>query len=321
MAAKTSLCAILLLALGITLGCKKQSRRIALIPRTTGSAFWEAEHAGALEAARAHSDTIYWNAPQREDDVEGQISLIERITASHFDGLILAPDHSLALLTPVRRAVAAGLPVVIVSSGLQLPANASVSYILSDDEAGGRMAAERLAFMLRGKGSVAVLGVDPDVIGIMQRLRSFERTLRTETPSMEIAAMGPGAFNAAEAQQAMVAILNQHPSLNCVLTLTTVSTRAAYYALKNSNRLGPVKLIGFEQDAEMLHAVKAGEIDSIVAESMFRMGFEAVRQMQAKWRGQAVPRRTLLAPVLITRKNVDSPEIRHLTRMDWFDLK
>lgn len=311
----------LVLALGAMVGCGEKQRRIALIPRTTGTAFWEAEHAGALEAARGRSYSIYWNAPQREDDVEGQIALVEKITASHFDGLILAPDHSLALLTPVRRAVAAGLPVVIVSSGLQLPPSASVSYILSDDEEGGRMAAQRLASMLRSKGSVAVLGVDPGVSGIMQRLRSFEKTLRWETPSINIAAMGPGAFNAAEAQQAMVGILNQHPSLSCVLTLTTVSTRAAYYALKNSKRLHAVQLIGFEQDADMLHAVKAGEVDSIVAESMFRMGFEAVRQMEEKWRGRTAPQHTLLKPVLITRENVDSPEIRHLTRMDWFDLK
>ncbi len=166
-----------------------------------------------------------------------------------------------------------------------------------------------------------VLGVDPDLTGIMQRLRSFERTLAAHHPAIRIAATGPGAFNAAEAQQAMLGMLDSHPGLNCIVTLTTVSTRAAYYALKSSKRLGAVKLIGFEQDREMLNAVSAGEIDAIVAESMYTMGFEAVKQMERKWRGQPVPERTVLAPVLLTRKNVDLPETRQLTRTDWFELK
>ena len=326
--AERHFCVFLLIAIGLLIttgllaGCgRKDQRRIALIPRTTGSAFWEAEHSGALQAARSRLYTICWNAPQREDDVESQISLIERVTANHFDGLILAPDHSLAVLTSVRRALAAGISVVIVSSEVQLPPGAAVSYILSDDEQGGRMAAQRVALLLQNKGSVAVLGVDPDVIGIMKRLRSFELTLGTNYASIHVAAVAPGAFNAAETQEALTGILNQNPSLRCVLTLTTVSTRAAYYALKSSNRLGRIKLIGFEQDAEMLNAVGAGEIDSIVAESMFEMGFEAVRQMESKWRRQPVPQRTVLAPVLITRENVDSPQIRQLTRMNWFQLK
>ena len=139
------------------------NRTIALIPRTTGNMFWEAEHAGAVAAARRRGYSIYWNAPPREDDIENQIALIQKVTLRHYGGLILAPDHSLAVLSPVRHALSLGIPVVIVSSPLSLPADSRLSYILNDDEKAGELAAHRLGGLLCGKGSVAIVGVDPAI--------------------------------------------------------------------------------------------------------------------------------------------------------------
>jgi ribose transport system substrate-binding protein len=293
---------------------------IALIPRTTGFALWEAEHAGAMTAAAKWKCGVYWNAPAREDDVEGQIGLVERVTAKHYDGLVLAPDHSLAMLTPVRRALAAGIPVVIVSSALELPSNSRLSYILSDDEMAGKMAAERIGAIL-GHGSVAILGLDPDVTGIVLRRRALEETLEKRFPDIRITSRGPGAFNAAEAQQATLEVLAAKPAINAVITLTAVSTRAVHFTLKSRNLLRDIKLIGFEQDAEMTQYVKQGEIDSIVAEDTFRMGYDAVEQIEHELQGQRVPKRSMLAPVLITRDNASSPRAQQLTTMDWFDRR
>jgi len=71
----------------------------------------------------------------------------------------------------------------------------------------------------------------------------------------------------------------------------------------------------------MTEYVRNGEIDCILAEDTFRMGFQAVEQISDQWLGKRVPARTMLAPVLIVRSNVDSPEVQLLTRMDWFDRK
>jgi len=309
-------------ALLLVAGCGSEHRVvIALVPRTTGIALWEAEHAGAMTAAAKWKCGIYWNAPTREDDIESQIGLVQRITTKHYDGLVLAPDHSLAMLTPVRRALAAGIPVVIVSSPLELPPSNRLSYILNDEETAGRMAAERIGAILRGRGSVAMVGVDPDVTEIMLRQRSFEEHLEKSFPAIRIASRGLGAFNAAEAQQSIIGVLTSNPAINGVITLTAVSTRAAHFTLKSRNQLGAIKLVGFEQDGEMAQCVSQGEIDSIIAEDTFRMGYQAVEQIENELRGNRVPERTMLTPVLITRDNANSPQVQQLTTMDWFDRK
>src|SRR4051812_44516950 len=83
---------------------------ITFVARTTAMGLWEPEHRGADTAATKLGAHIYWNAPTREDDFEGQIALIDQAVAKHYRGLVISPDQTLALITPVRRALARGIP-------------------------------------------------------------------------------------------------------------------------------------------------------------------------------------------------------------------
>jgi ribose transport system substrate-binding protein len=312
---------ILICCLTIAARLHSSALRIAFVPRTTGSTLWESEHAGAADAAKIYESAIYWNAPTHEDDVEDQIALVERIGQGRFAGLVLAPDHSLALLTPVERVVAAGTPVIIVSSQLALRPGPNLSYIVNDDEEAGRMAARRLGSILQGTGHVAVLGLDPDVTGIQARLRTFENYLHEHYPKIDVVSRGPGAFNAAEAQQATLAALFSGNQVNAMVSLTAVSTRAAYFTLRSNNRCSTVKLIGFEQDSDLTDSVKKGQTDSIIAEDTYRMGFLAVKELTALHAGQKIPARIVLPPLLVTKENADSPEVKRLINMVFIHAK
>src|SRR5580698_6086191 len=99
-------------------GCSRTSNTIAVIPRACGTALWEPEHAGVAHVARRQGMNVYWNAPTREDDVAGQIDLLERVVAKGYAGIIIAPDQTLPLRSPVRRIVSRGLPIVVVGTNL-----------------------------------------------------------------------------------------------------------------------------------------------------------------------------------------------------------
>src|SRR5277367_2099816 len=112
-------------------GCQRNSPIvIAVIPRTSGTMLWEPEHGGAQTAALKLGARIYWNAPTREDDVEGQIALVERVSSENYQGIVLAPDQARSLITPILRAMQRGLSIVVVGSPLPVPAGERLSYIL-----------------------------------------------------------------------------------------------------------------------------------------------------------------------------------------------
>lgn len=292
---------------------------IAVLPRTTGSTFWEAEHAGAKAAALRLHYRVYWNAPTHEDDVEGQIGLLEKVRRGAYIGLVLAPDHAIALLTPIRRILASGMPVVIVSAPLMLPPRDKLSYIVTDEALMGEMAARRIGAALHGSGTVALLGLDPGVAGMMSRVRAFERELGKSFPRIRIVARGGGAFNAPEAQQATFAALASHPRLNAIFSLTAISTRAAYFTLRSRNDLMKIKLIGCEQDSLIIGRVEAGEIDAVMAEDSYAMGYRAVEQIASRRSGKSVPGLTILPPIMITRENASSDRVQQLTTGFWIE--
>src|SRR3954468_13014519 len=97
---------------------------IAVIPKGTTHEFWKSINAGAIKAQRelkdkGHDIEIIWKGPLREDDRDQQIQVVENFTARHVSAIVLAPLDSQALVAPVNRAVAAGVPVVIFDSGLK----------------------------------------------------------------------------------------------------------------------------------------------------------------------------------------------------------
>jgi len=139
------LLAPILCATANSCGSQKQEL-IAFIPQTDGMMLWDSAHAGAETAASRTGSSIYWNAPMREDDIAAQVRLVNKVaSSSRYQGLVIAPTQALSLVSPVRRALARGIPTVIIDSPLSLPPGGKLSYILNDDEAAGRMAADRVA--------------------------------------------------------------------------------------------------------------------------------------------------------------------------------
>jgi len=289
---------------------------IAAIPRTTGIALWEPVREGALAAVGSNT-TLYWNAPTRQDDVEGQIALLERETKRNgLIGIILAADHSVALLTPVRRLLRRGIPVVVISSPLAIPAAGKLTYILNDEDEGGKLAADRAGALLHGRGSVAMLGIDPGSVGVMERARSFEGRLAHTYPGIKIVEKRIGTFNLPREQQVAAETLRAFPNLQVLVSFNSTAMRGAYFALADSHRAESVKLIGFDQDIAFDH-VKDGKIDSVIVEDTCQMGYRAAEEILASARNAAVPPVVKLKPVLVNRDDLTSPQVQRILLFNW----
>jgi ribose transport system substrate-binding protein len=298
-------------------GCFKHTvPTIAVIPRTSGTPFWEPLHVGAEVAARSTGTKIYWNAPTREDDVQGQIALVENVIDRKYQGLVLAPDQALALIAPVRRALSKGTPTVIIGSPLTIPAGGRLSYILNDEEKAGEMAALRAGQLLEGNGTIAILGVNPDIRGIMVRARSLELALARSYPRIRIVEKRFGSFNFPHDQLIAEETLRRNPNLNAIVALTSASTRGACFALAQSAAMRSTRVIGFDEPDPVLF--REDSLDSLIVQNSRDMGIKAVKTIAAQLADQPVPAETKLMPLLITRENLDSPEMREVRSMVWW---
>jgi ribose transport system substrate-binding protein len=294
-------------------GCHRAATTIAVIPRTSGTMLWEPEHGGAQAVALKSGVQIYWNAPTREDDIANQIALVDKVVAGNYQGLVLSPDHALALITPVRRAMARGLPTVIVGSPLAIPPGNGLSYVLNDEEAGGGIVAQRIGALLNGQGTVALLGINPDILGIVTRARSLEQHLSVQFPNIHVVVTRTGSFNVPHEQQVAEETLKANPTLDAIVALTATSCRGVLSAI-SERHLSRVRVIGFDPDAMIFDSPN---LDSLVLQDTKKMGAQAVLTVVGAVQGQRMPTVMRIEPTLVTRDNAASPEIKEMTSMDW----
>lgn len=307
---------LFLLAVLAETGCKRAHPVIAVIPRTCGTALWEPEHAGAAAVARTRGLEIYWNAPMRDDDIQAQIALIQKSLKRGYAGVIVSPIETLPMRTPIQWVLAQGVPVVVVGTELGMPPGPKLTYVLSDENTAGAMAARRIGSILGGKGSIAILGINPQLTSNVVRERSLELTLARELPGIHVAVRQFGLSSVPQEQEAAEELLASGQKIDAIVALSLASTRGAYYALVEFGKAGAIKLVGFDQD--LFPPIRNGGIDSVVVQNTYEMGRLAMDLMDRELQGKDSATVLKVPPVLMTRENIDSPQIRQILNLAWW---
>lgn len=307
-----------LLSLLWLVACRRHPDFVAVIPRTTATLLWEPMHLGVVETASHLGLRADWNGPADEADNERQLNLVSTALKTEPCGIIFAPSESLAARSVVLQVVNHHVPIVIVDDELGPPAGPYLSYVSTDEIAGTHLAAQRVAQVLGGHGSVALLGISPRSEGGLSREQEFEQALTTIAPGIRIKVRRFGDAVVTHQQQIAQEVLRSTDPVDAVVTLTATATRGAYYAKIAAEPHPNTVIIGFDQD--MLLPIETGEVDSVVVQDTRRIGQLALQNINAQRNGRAVPGRTLVPPFLLTRESLQAPAMQQLlayTAYNW----
>lgn len=306
---------ILLLSL-ILVGCNRHASNgkkvIAVIPKGVSHFFWKSVEAGAQAAGRDFNVDIRWKGPAQETDYTGQINIVEDAIATRVDGIVLAPSHGDALVPAVLRANQAGIPITIFDSGIST--DKYLAYVATDNRQGGVVGAERMGEKLGGKGQVAILGVKKGSVSTDQREEGFQDTIQKKFPGIKIVQFLYGDADRSKSLDRATDILTAHPDLNGIFASNESSSVGAVQAIKQKNLQGKVILVGFDSSPNLLEDVKAGAIDSLVLQDPYKMGYEGVRTIVDKLNGKEPQRMMDTGVKLLTKENMETPEMQKLTK-------
>lgn len=294
-------------------GCRGASQPlIAVIPPTTAQEVWESAHFEAARIANSWKWSTLWNGPSRSDDVLRQIQIMDKEVDRGVAGIILVPDHAVALISSVRAAVAKKIPVAILDNPLAASPKQDVVFILNDNAAMGRMAAERVSHYLKGRqNEVAVLGVHPSFLGTIVTANAMKQALQQYDPDIRFVEQR-STFGMPEASDTAEDLLKEHSGLRAIVTLNVAETRSVLSALSREKLVGKIALIGCEQDFDIVYRVRTGEMDSVIAKDTRTMVRDAMEWIHGRRQGRATEETILVTPKLVTRQNVDSPDVQQI---------
>lgn len=308
------------------LGCKEPAGsapipgrlRLAVIPKGTTHEFWKSVHAGAVKAARELDVDIIWKGPLKEDDLKSQIDLVQSFTAQRVSGILLAPLNDKALVSSVNDAVNAKVPVLIFDSALS--GGSQVSFVATDNRAAGRLAGERMAQLLGGKGKLIVLRYQEGSASTRDREEGFLEAVKKQ-PGLELVSDNRyGGATTESAYSAAESLLLAHDAagggVNGLFTPNESTTFGALLALEKAGLAGKLRFVGFDASDKLVQALRNGHISALVLQNPFNMGYLSVKAMTAHLRGASVESRLDTGAQLVDRENLERPEIRELVSPD-----
>src|SRR5579872_7506765 len=254
MSSKSRLLLVLIFAALALASCQKRTKKlIGVVPKATSHLFFVSIHAGVDAAAKEFGIDVLWNGPREETEYSRQIEIVDSMIARHVDGLaISATDHS-ALVKPVKRAMAAGIPVCVFDSGLDV--TGYVTFVATDNYGAGVTAAHQLAALVKGKGKVAELMHKPGGMSTGDRERAFEATMAKEYPAIQIVDRRYGMADRAKSRDAAEDILTAHPNLDGIFASAEANSLGAMQAIKARGLSGKVKLVTFDFSDEHVAAL------------------------------------------------------------------
>jgi ribose transport system substrate-binding protein len=292
---------------------------IAVIPKGTTHEFWKSIHAGSNKAAaelkaQGTDVEVIWKGPLREDDREQQIQVVEGFAAQGVSGIVLAPLDDRALVRPVSDARRAGVPTVIIDSGLQ--SDEFVSFVATDNRKGGSLAAERMGQLLGGKGKVLVLRYAEGSASTSEREAGFIETITQKFPEIELISTDQYAGATRDtAKRASENLLNRFgDQVQGIFTPNESSTGGMLLALEDIGKAGKVSFVGFDVSQRFIDALNSGQLHGIVVQNPFNMGYLGVKTMVDNLLGRSVEKKIDTGVMLVTKENMQSPEVQTLLR-------
>jgi len=289
-------------------GCQgPAAQTIGVVPKGANHIFWQTVHAGAVKAAREHGYQVEWNAPTLEVDASRQIEIVESMVNRRLAGIVLAPVDRKALVSVVERAAREGIPVSIFDSAID--SSQRISYVATNNEEGGRIAARRLGERIGGKGKVAVIGFMPGSASTMEREAGFEDEMRKRFPGVQLLGIRFGMADRARAMSETENLLTAHPDLAGLFADNESSSTGAVQALKSRNARR-VALVAFDASDHLVRDCEEGWIDALVVQDPFRMGYESTRAVIQKRRGESVTPVIDSGVRLLLREDLAKPDVR-----------
>jgi ribose transport system substrate-binding protein len=286
-----------------------QSKTIVFIPKSTSATFYLFLVKGARDRAKELGYTIDYQGPANEADINMQVDLVRNITAKKPAGILLAALDSKALIPSVENAIKAGVPVVMVDSGID--SDAPYGSITCDNYKGGYDAGIQMAKILNGKGLVANLGIQAGSVSA-QRSMGFNDAI-AKYPGMKVLPIQWTNADAALSMNIATDLLTGNPNLAGFFSACAPTAVGIAQAVKARGVDKKVKIITFDPSPEILPMFEDGTISAIIAQDPYQMGYEGVGVIDKVIKGQKIDQKKIeLPPVLITADNYNTPAVQKL---------
>jgi ribose transport system substrate-binding protein len=278
--------------------------------------WWEVVHKGARAAAEEQGVEILWTGPEQESDRERQIQSVEDALARNVDALVLGPNDSQALVRSVERVHAAGIPCIIIDSAVDANPEFFDSFAATDNLAGGSEAARRLGQVLNGSGNVVLTEFIQNSASTDARGQGFKDTLAAEFPGITLIDEQFTMGTVEDSRQRTADMLLRHRGkVDGLFAVNHPASVGAYKALQSIGLAGEVVMVGFDSDKVLVEGIEKGEVEALIVQNPFEIGYRGVMLAVQKLNGEDIPAHVPVPSMIADQESLPRLKVEHPTAL------
>ena len=291
----------LILISGIFNGAvQAQDLKIGLSVSTQNNPFFVSLKEGAQQKAKEIGANLI--VADAQNNASNQMSSVENLIVRQVDVLIINPVDSDAVVSAIKAANNANIPVITVDRGAN--GGKVATHIASDNVIGGETAGKRIAELLNDSGKVVELQGIPGTSAARARGKGFHNIV-DEKENIEVVASQPAGFDRSKGMTVMENILQAHPDIDAVFAHNDSMALGAVKAIKAADKLDQIEVVGFDAIDDALTAIANGEMDSTIAQKPSLMGEMAVENAKKIYDGQDLEDNIAVPLELKTKENIE----------------
>lgn len=283
--------------------------KIYFIVKATESEFWQIVIDGGRTAGEELGVDFISQAAPQESDVAKQIAILETAIGDKPAAIVLAPTVEDALVPGIEKAVAAGIPMILIDSAAST--DQYTSFLASDNVAIGTIGADKLAAALEARtgkaaGKVAGITFMSGVGSLDKRQKGFMEQIKNY-PDIEVVDFQDAQGKQGQTLAIVQNLMTTYPDLDGIYANNLYTGDETVRALDIAQKEG-LAVIVVDSGAMEMEGLKNGVVDYMIVQQPWKMGYMGVEYAVKTINGESLEKFIDTGVVAITPEMMESGE-------------
>ncbi|WP_342758719.1 substrate-binding domain-containing protein [Kineothrix sedimenti] len=287
-----------------------QKHYVAVIAKSTTSAFWKSVFAGAKAASTEYNLEITCDGPESEEDYETQNAMVEKAVADGAEVIVFSAVDFNANAAAIDWAIAQGVNVVVIDSEVN---SSGVSCVISTDNyAAGRMAGEAALESDDKALYVGIVNFDENSANGQQREQGFRDAIMGESRVTVIDSINV-LSNVEDAMEGTRIMLEQHPQIDVIATFNEWTSLGVGYTIEEMGLGDSTKVIAFDSNVVSVGLLETGEVDALIVQNPYAMGYLGIENAYNVINDIFIREKVIdTATTIVTKENMYDPDYQKI---------
>lgn len=266
--------AALALALSMTMSAGAQDKKTLAFVVNGASDFWKIAEAGVKKAQEELPNyTLELKYPEQAAAAIQQRLMDDLVAAGVAAIMVSAIDPK----TSTEALDRVGGQVPLFTTDSDAPQSKRIAYIGSSNVELGKNAGQMmLKAMPEGGKCVGFVGL-PGADNARERIEGVKEVIKGS--KVELVDVRGDDIDQTRAKRNVEDTLAAMPDVTCMVGFYSYNTPRIYEVLKESGKLGQIKVIGFDEDPITLGGVREGTIEGTVVQNPYEWGYQGMKLM------------------------------------------